>query len=53
MIVNKEAYPLTPESKVVIMPHKLIERESCGEVTKNIKMPPPRRIYGDDTTAYE
>jgi LacI family transcriptional regulator len=54
MIVNKEAYPLTPESKVVIMPHKLIERESCGEVTKNIKLPPPRRMFGDDTTtAYE
>ncbi|MEI8215779.1 MAG: LacI family DNA-binding transcriptional regulator [Eubacteriales bacterium] len=48
MIANQKAYILTPESKVVIMPHKLIERESCSEVTKNIKKPPAPRMFGED-----
>jgi LacI family transcriptional regulator len=49
MILNQKAYPLTPESKVVIMPHKLIERESCAEVSKNIRKYAAIRMFSDDS----
>ena len=49
MIANQGSYAQTPENRVVIMPHKLIERESCGPVTKNMKKPPAPRIFGEET----
>ena len=49
MIANKRDYSFTAENRVVIMPHKLIERESCGPVNKNMKQPPPPRLWGEET----
>jgi len=49
MIANKKDYIQTEENRVVIMPHKLIERESCGPVNPNMKQPPAPRIWGEET----
>ncbi len=48
MIANKKEYSFTAENRVVIMPHKLIERESCGPVNINMKQPPSPRMWAED-----
>jgi LacI family transcriptional regulator len=49
MIANRHKNVHTPENKVVIMPHKLIERESCGLANPNMKQPPAPRMWGEDS----